>query len=228
MTIALFDLDNTLLSGDSDELWIDYLSQRCAVDSKRYRKDYERFRDAYANGKLDIKEYLAFALTPLRRATHKTLLQWRKEFLRSHIIPVISKQARSLIASHKTRGHKCVIVTITNQFVSESIAAELGADALFASVPQMQDNKFTGQVEGLPCYGEGMVLRIEKWLRETKESLKNSYFYTDSHNDLMLLCKVDNPVAVNPDPILLQVAIENKWPIMEIGRNSLSQKTAVA
>lgn len=161
MTIALFDLDNTLLSGDSDELWIDYLSQRCAVDSKRYRKDYERFRDAYANGKLDIKEYLAFALTPLRRATHKTLLQWRKEFLRSHIIPVISKQARSLIASHKTRGHKCVIVTITNQFVSESIAAELGADALFASVPQMQGNKFTGQVEGLPCYGEGMVLRIE-------------------------------------------------------------------
>ena len=228
MTLALFDLDNTLLSGDSDELWIDYLSQRCAVDSRRYRSDYERFRDQYANGQLELKEYLAFALAPLRRATHKTLIQWRKEFLRSHIIPVISKQARSLLASHKTRGHKCVIVTITNQFVSESIAAELGADALFASVPEMQADKFTGQIEGLPCYGEGMVLRIEKWMRDINESYTDSYFYTDSHNDLQLLCKVDNPVAVNPDPILLQIATEYNWPIMKVGENSSQQKIAVA
>ncbi len=228
MTLALFDLDNTLLSGDSDELWIDYLSQRSAVDSKRYRKNYERLKQEYANGQLDIKEYLSFALTPLRRATHKTLIQWRREFLRSHIIPVISKQARSLIASHKTRGHKCVIVTITNQFVSESIAAELGVDALFASVPEMQADKFTGQIQGLPCYGEGMILRIEKWMRETNECFKDSYFYTDSHNDLKLLCKVDNPVAVNPDPILLQVACENSWPVISIGKNTAQQSLAVA
>jgi len=218
MTLALFDLDNTLLAGDSDELWVDYLSQRCAIDSKRYRNDYKRFRDQYIKGQLDIKEYLTFALAPLKRASQRTLKQWRQEFLRSHIIPVISERARSLIASHKTRGHKCVVVTVTNQFISESIAAELGADALFASVPQIRNNKFTGQIEGLPCYGDGMILRIEKWMQDTSESYAGSFFYTDSHNDLKLLCKVAHPVAVNPDPILKKVAQENHWPILSIGQ----------
>ena len=228
MSLALFDLDHTLLAGDSDELWIDYLSQRCAIDSKRYRKDYERFKNEYANGQLDLEEYLTFALAPLKRATRKTLMQWRKEFLRSHIIPVISKDARGLIAAHRTRGHKCVIVTITNQFVSEIIAAELGVDALFATVPEMIGDKFTGKIDGLPCYGEGMLLRIEKWMEESNQTYKDSYFYTDSHNDLRLLSKVENPVAVNPDPILEQVAIENNWPIMFLGGVRQNESKAVA
>lgn len=227
MSLALFDLDHTLLAGDSDELWVDYLSQRSAINSKRYRQDYERFRSEYNAGQLDIKEYLAFSLAPLKKVNRKTMLQWRQEFLRSHIIPVITKDARALIASHRARGHKCVIVTITNQFISEIIAAELGVDALFATVPEIINDKYTGQIEGLPCYGEGMILRLEQWMKETNQTYKDSYFYTDSHNDLRLLSKVDHPVPVNPDPILLKVAHENNWSILYLGGN-IRKKSAVA
>lgn len=216
MSLAIFDLDHTLLSGDSDELWVDYLSQRSAIDGKRYRREYKRFRTEYAKGQLDITDYLSFSLAPLKRANRNTLLKWRKEFLRSHIIPVISKDARALIAKHRTRGQKTVIVTITNQFVSEIIAAELGVDALFATVPEMLDGKFTGKIEGLPCFGEGMILRLEKWMQEINETYSDSSFYTDSHNDIALLKKVDNPIAVNPDPILQSFAEMNNWPIQNL------------
>jgi HAD superfamily hydrolase (TIGR01490 family) len=214
MALAIFDLDNTLLAGDSDYLWGRFLVEKGAVDGLEYEKENERFYQLYQQGRLDIFEFLRFSLAPLRKHPPSRLESWRNEFLDTHIAPLISEQARSLVEKHRQAGDTLMIITATNAFVTQPIAQRFGIDHLIATEPETLNGQYTGDVAGEPSFREGKVNRLLAWLEANDADLQGSWFYSDSHNDLPLLERVDNPVAVDPDETLSQVAQERQWPIL--------------
>ena len=216
MTLAIFDLDNTLLSGDSDYLWGQFLSEQGIVDRACYEKENQRFYDEYKAGTLDIFEFLEFSLQPLAANSMNQLQNWHQQFMQQKIIPIITAAARAKIAEHQQQGHTLLIITATNHFVTAPIAAELGIPHLLATDPEIANGRYTGKVAGIPCFREGKVQRLHHWLKQTGNNLAGSYFYSDSHNDLPLLAEVDNPVAVDPDHTLLQHAEMKGWPIISL------------
>ncbi len=216
MALAIFDLDNTLLAGDSDYLWGRFLVEKGAVDGLRYERENERFYRLYKEGRLDIFEFLRFSLAPLRQHPRPKLESWRSEFLETHIAPLISQQARQLVEKHRQEGDTLMIITATNAFVTRPIAQRFGIDHLIASEPETLDGQFTGEVAGEPSYREGKVNRLQAWLEAHDADLQGSWFYSDSHNDLPLLERVDHPVAVDPDETLAQVARDRQWPILQL------------
>jgi len=216
MALAIFDLDNTLLGGDSDYLWGRFLVERGIVDPERYERENQRFYDEYKAGTLDIDEFLAFGLAPLAAHEPAQLNAWRAEFIAEKITPIILPAARTLLADHRRRGDLLPIITATNRFVTAPIAEALGVDALLASDPEMRDGRYTGQVAGIPCFQHGKVQRLEAWLADNGHPLTGSAFYSDSHNDLPLLERVERPVAVDPDPTLAATARERGWEIITL------------
>lgn len=216
MTLAIFDLDNTLLGGDSDYLWGQYLVERGIVDREHYGRENERFYREYEAGTLDIGEFLRFQLRPLALHDPERLRSWRSDFLRRHIEPIVLPAARSLLAAHRARGHTLLIVTATNSFITAPIAELLGVEHLLATEPAVHDGRYTGDVAGIPCYREGKVLRLESWLASHGADLHGSWFYSDSHNDLPLLERVTHPVAVDPDAELRRVAEDRQWPVISL------------
>lgn len=216
MTLAIFDLDGTLISGDSDHNWGQFLIEKNIVDVTEYQTKNDYFYQQYLAGSLDIKEYLAFSLEPLTQFTPIELMQLHDEFMLLKISPMLQDKAIDLIAEHKAKGHFTMIITATNEFVTAPIARLLGVDYLIAPIPEMKDNRYTGKVVGVPSFQAGKVIRLNAWLKETGRNLAGSYFYSDSHNDLPLLELVDNPVAVDADEILTKVAKEKNWPIMSL------------
>jgi HAD superfamily hydrolase (TIGR01490 family) len=216
MTLAIFDLDNTLLRGDSDHAWGQFLVDREVVDGESYRRENERYYAQYQSGTLDIFEFLGFALKPLTRHDRATLDAWHREFMAERVRPMITPAARTLIEDHRVRGHTLLIITATNRFVTAPIAREFGVEHLLATEPEERDGRFTGAVAGIPCYREGKVHRLREWLAPRGETLAGSWFYSDSHNDLPLLRLVDNPVAVNPDPELRREAEARAWRVLEL------------
>jgi HAD superfamily hydrolase (TIGR01490 family) len=216
MALALFDLDNTLLDGDSDFLWGEYLCSVGAVDATTYRRENARHYRAYVEGSLDIHEFLAFGLRPLAAHRPDELLRWRAAFMRESILPIIPAAARELVAGHRARGDLPVIVTATNRFVTEPISAELGVEHLLATEPEQLDGHYTGGVSGTPCFREGKVIRVEAFIAAHGGSLDDATFYTDSHNDLPLLERVGRPVAVNADPVLSAIAARRGWPTFSL------------
>lgn len=216
MTLAIFDLDNTLIAGDSDHLWGEFLVEQGIVDARRYRQANDQFYRDYQLGRLDIHEYLAFALELLARHPRETLEQWRAQFLREQIAPIMLPAAEALLRSHREQGHHLLIITATNEFITAPIADWLGVDTLLATGVEQHNGAYTGKSAGIPCYREGKVLRMQQWLEETGRDLRGSWFYSDSHNDLPLLEQVDHPVAVDPDPRLEEEARERGWRIMSL------------
>jgi HAD superfamily hydrolase (TIGR01490 family) len=216
LTLAIFDLDNTLLRGDSDHAWGEFLVSKDVVDGEYYRTANERYYAQYVAGTLDIREFLAFALAPLARHDRATLDAWHREFMQARIRPMITPAARALVEQHRARGHTPVIITATNRFVTGPIAREFGIEHLIATEPEERDGRYTGQVADVPCYREGKVERLERWMREHSATLDGSWFYSDSHNDLPLLRRVANPVAVNPDAELRREANARGWRILEL------------
>lgn len=216
MALALFDLDNTLLGGDSDHAWGEFLCQKGIVDTTAYRDANDRFYAAYQAGTLDIRAYLAFALTPLVGEEPQTLAEWHSEFMRKHIAPMRLAKADALLDQHRRQGDTLLIITATNRFVTGPIAQWLGVDNLLATDPAMQDDRYTGAVDGIPCFREGKVTRLHTWLTQTGHTLEGSYFYSDSHNDLPLLEAVTHPVAVDADAELTRVARERGWPVISL------------
>jgi HAD superfamily hydrolase (TIGR01490 family) len=216
LPLALFDLDNTLLAGDSDYLWGQYLVERGLVDGQRYERENERFYQDYHAGRLDIRAFLRFALEPL--ATHPVadLLAWREAFLREKIDPVILAPARALVERHRAAGDCLVVVTATNAFVTAPIAERFGIPHLIATEPERVDGRYTGEVAGIPAFREGKVRRLEAWMAETGQSFAGSAFYSDSHNDVPLLERVERPVAVDPDEQLRALAGERGWPVISL------------
>ncbi|MCU7805161.1 MAG: HAD family hydrolase [Candidatus Thiodiazotropha sp. (ex. Lucinoma kazani)] len=216
MALAIFDLDNTLLAGDSDYLWGVFLVEKGIVDGDEYRRENDRFYTEYKAGRLDIIEFQRFSLKPLRDNRPEQLLDWRQEFLDSKISPIISQQARQLVENHKIAGDQLLIITATNSFITTPIAQKFGIDNIIATEPEVLDGHYTGEVAGEPSFRDGKVNRLYSWLKEQQQDLRGSFFYSDSHNDLPLLESVENPVAVDPDETLTKIATERNWPILQL------------
>lgn len=216
MSLAIFDLDNTLLGDDSDYLWGQFLVERQLVDRDYYERENERFYEEYKNGTLDILEFLSFSLEPLTRIDSTMLKTLHEQFMEEKIAPVILTKAQTLLDTHRNRGDTLLIITATNRFITEPIASALGVENLIATDPEIIDGIYTGHVTGIPCFRDGKVTRLKKWLVENQQNLASSWFYSDSHNDLPLLELVTQPVAVDPDDTLAQHAQAKGWPVISL------------
>lgn len=216
MSLAIFDLDNTLLSGDSDYLWGQFLCDIGVVDRSNYEDENARFYRDYREGRLDIMAFLQFSLAPLAAHPRERLDAWHRRFMAEKIEPLIGSRAEALVERHRGAGDTLLIVTATNAFVTAPIAERFGIPHLIATVPEVVDGHFTGRVAGTPSFREGKVERLEAWLDRHAESLDGAWFYSDSHNDLPLLERVAHPVAVDPDPTLADHARSRDWPIISL------------
>ncbi len=216
MSLAIFDLDNTLINGDSDHAWGQFLVDQGIVDPEEYRRSNDYFYQQYQHGGLNIHEYLEFALRPLSQHSKNQLDQWHRQFMAEVIVPMLLDQADKLLQQHRDEGDILLIITATNEFITGPIANKLGIEHILATVPEFIDGSYTGRVSGTPCFQEGKVERLQQWMNDRKLNLDGSYFYSDSHNDLPLLELVDNPVAVDPDAILTEEAKKRSWPIISL------------
>lgn len=212
MALALFDLDNTLLAGDSDYLWGCFLASKGLVDKHIYEEANLRFYEDYKQGTLDIHEFLSFALTPLAENDADDLRAMHEEFMEEHIKPIMSPTGKAKIEEHRSNGDHLLIITATNSFVTGPIARAFGIDDLIATEPEMENGQYTGKIDGIPCFQEGKITKLNKWLQASGMNLEGSYFYSDSHNDLPLLEQVTYPVAVDPDETLEKIANQRGWP----------------
>lgn len=216
MSLALFDLDNTLIAGDSDYEWGKWLVHKNKVDKDYYERMNEQFFRDYQAGVLDIYAYLNFALAPLAQIEPEELQVLHQEFMEQIIAPLWLPGAEQLLARHRGKGDVLVIISATNRFIVEPICHKLGVEEVIATEPEMINGRYTGKVAGVPSYQQGKVTRLRDWLQDRHETLQGSYFYSDSINDLTLLQVVDNPVAVNPDSKLAAEARAQAWPIMSL------------
>jgi HAD superfamily hydrolase (TIGR01490 family) len=216
MALALFDLDETLIAGDSDYEWGLHLVSIGKVDAESYANENERFYKEYLAGQLDVYEFLNFALQPLANNSYKELCQWREEYIELHIKPIIKPKTFDLITKHRDAGDHLVIVTATNSFITEPTKAIFGMDDLIATEPEMKNGQFTGKVRGTPSFGPGKVTRLKEWLVDSSHSLEGSYFYSDSRNDIPLLELVSHPIAVDADEKLSEHANNNNWQIISL------------
>jgi HAD superfamily hydrolase (TIGR01490 family) len=216
MALALFDLDNTLLDGDSDYLWGCFLAEHGIVDAEAYESENQRFYDQYLEGSLDIHEFLRFQLKPLASHKRAQLEAWREQYLVEKIDPILLPHARALLDKHRAQGDQLLIITATNRFITEPIAKRYGVDQLLATEPEIVAGEYTGAVNGTPCFQTGKVEQLHNWLEKENQTLEGSWFYSDSHNDLPLLEQVEHPVAVDPDDKLKSHARAMGWPITSL------------
>ncbi|MBF0613396.1 MAG: HAD family hydrolase [Magnetococcales bacterium] len=216
MALALFDLDNTLLDGDSDYLWGKFLTTKGLVDTETYEAANRAFYEDYRRGQLDIQAYLSFQLEFLTRQEPAILNTLHQEFMAEFIKPIILPAGIQRIRHHKEQGDQVVIITATNRFVTGPIAQALEVPHLLATELAMENGRYTGFSQGTPCFREGKVIRLQEWIITHQETLSGSWFYSDSHNDLPLLSMVDHPVAVDPDDILADHARNHGWPIISL------------
>ena len=219
MQLALFDLDHTLLTGDSDYEWTQYLVSKGIVDRTTHEARNAEFYEQYKAGTMDIHEFLDFQLRPLADHTRADLEAWHADFMETQIRPRLSQKARELVRKHLDAGDICAMVTATNSFVTGPIARELGIPHLIATIPAQENGQFTGKARGLPSFREGKIARVEAWLESMGlwwNNFERSWFYSDSLNDLPLLQRVTDPVVVDPDATLRAHAENAGWPILNI------------
>jgi len=217
--VALFDLDYTLLSGDSDYAWAQFLIEHGVLDRAEHEAKNDRFFRDYQEGRLDFDAFLEFQLAPLARHSREQLEQWHAEYMRTKVRPMIRPKGLALVRRHLGRGDLCAIVTSTNAFITAPIAREFGVEYLLATELEIRDGRFTGKAFGTPSYREGKVLRVSEWLGERGETLASfaeSWFYSDSRNDLPLLERVTHPVAVDPDETLRSEALARGWQVISL------------
>ena len=211
MTLAIFDLDGTLLNGDSDYTWGQFLVEKGLVDTQAYKEANDVFFKQYQSGTLDIHEYLAFSLAPLKQFSSAELNHLHQTFMQEKVQPMMLKKAKDLIKDHKNQGHFLLMITATNQFVTGPISDALGMDHIIAPIPEIIDGHYTGNIIGIPSFQEGKVTRLNEWLAETGHTMEGSYFYSDSRNDLPLLELVDHPIAVDADETPTKIAQDRGW-----------------
>jgi len=216
MALAIFDLDNTLIAGDSDHSWGQFLCAEGLVDAQRFSHDNDRFYQDYQEGRLDIYAYLRFALAPLTGRSIEEVARLQQQFMRDWVEPMLLPAAFELLDKHRNRGDELVIITASNTVVTGPIAERLGVATLMGCDTEIVGGKYTGQPTGVPSFQEGKVTRLQDWLATTGHSLTGAWVYRDSHNDLPLLERVDNPVATDPDPQLAAVANDRGWPIISL------------
>lgn len=215
MALALFDLDHTLINGDSDSAWGIFLADIGAVDRDEHTRRQHEYYAQYLQGTLDIDEFLSFQLSVLKQYPLKQLLDWRAQFVDQVIEPMIESGKAELIEPHRQKGDELLIITATSDFVTRPIADRLGVSNLIATTAEQIGGQYTGRATDTPCYGEGKVTRLKRWLQDHPHDMRDSTFYSDSHNDIPLLVYCDNPVAVTPDEKLRQHAEMVGWPIID-------------
>lgn len=215
MALAIFDLDKTLIGGDSDFLWGEFLSEIGAVDASTYQQKNQVFFQQYTLGQLDINTYLEFCLKPLSQHSMATLNGWHQRFMLEKIQPILLPKAQSVVDAHRQKGDTLLVITATNRFVTAPIVACYGIQHLLATEPEIENGRYTGKVAGEPCFKLGKIAHLKQWLKQTGESIKGASFYSDSHNDLPLLELVDNPVVVHGDNKLLAIAKQRNWQCMD-------------
>ncbi|MCQ8103636.1 HAD-IB family hydrolase [Methylomonas sp. SURF-2] len=216
MSLAIFDLDNTLIADDSDFLWGQFLVDRGIVDKDHYEAANAKFYQDYKQGSLDIVEFLRFSLAPLAAHDPEQLYQWREEFVETLIKPITLGAAHNLVEQHRAAGDTLLVITATNRFVTEPIVKLYGIDNLLATTPEFKDGRYTGRFIDTPCFQAGKVAQLRDWLSRSTLDLGGSCFYSDSHNDLPLLQLVEKPVAVDPDDKLRAAAEQAGWPIISL------------
>lgn len=216
MSLAIFDLDNTLIANDSDFLWGQFLVDHGIVDKEYYEQHNQKFYADYRHGTLDINAFLTFSLKPLALHDAQQLFLWRDMFIDSIIKPIVLEPALQLVDKHRQQGDVLMVITATNRFITEPIVKLFGIDNLLATTPEFVNGQYTGHYIDVPCFQAGKVTHLQNWLSNNTESLTGSWFYSDSHNDLPLLRLVDHPVAVDPDEKLLAAAQENNWPVISL------------
>ena len=219
MKLALFDLDNTLLAGDSDFEWAQFLISRGVLDREVHEARNLEFYEHYKAGTLDIHAFLDFQLKPLGRHPRAQLDAWHREYMAERIRPMITDKARALVRKHQEEADLVAIITATNRFVTAPIAREFGIEYLIATEVEEIDGHFSGRGTGIPCFKEHKITRLEMWLAERRllwEDISESWFYSDSLNDLPLLARVSHPVAVDPDDTLRVRASAAGWPIISL------------
>jgi HAD superfamily hydrolase (TIGR01490 family) len=216
MTLAIFDLDNTLLGGDSDHLWGRFLVEQGIVDGAFYERENNRFYEEYKAGTLDIRAYQRFALAPLVGQAPETLAEWHRRYMAEKISAILLPAAHHLLDWHRGQGHVPLIITATNSFITTPIVAALGVENFLATEPELLHGRYTGDITGIPTFQRGKVERLAQWLNETGYNLAGAWFYSDSHNDLPLLEQVDHPVAVDPDDTLRSHAEARCWDIITL------------
>jgi HAD superfamily hydrolase (TIGR01490 family) len=219
MKLALFDLDNTLLTGDSDFEWAQFLISKGVVDREVHEAKNHEFYEQYKAGTLNIHAFLDFQLKPLARHPREQLHAWRLEYLQHRVLPMITDKARALVRKHQEEAEMVAIITATNRFVTAPIAREFGVEHLIATEVEEIDGQYTGRGSGIPCFKEHKITRLDMWLSGLGmlwEDVSESWFYSDSLNDLPLLQRVDHPLAVDPDATLEAHARLVGWPIISL------------
>ena len=218
MGLALFDLDNTLIAGDSDHLWGDFVIAEGLADPDEHKVQNEHYYQQYQQGQLDIEAYLSFALGPMAGLTPETLSALQDKFLKTHVEPILLDAAFDLLQAHRVKGDTLIIITATNTLVTQPIADRLGVEHLIGCEAELKGGQYTGKPQGIPSFGEGKLHRIEAWCANNNASLEGAVFYSDSHNDLPLLRAVTQAVAVDPDDVLRKEAQECGWEIISLRR----------
>lgn len=220
MTLALFDLDNTLLDGDSDYEWGRFLVNKGLVDPLIYNQQNEYFYEQYAQGTLDIHAYSSFAFKPLAERTMDELNVLHEEYMRDYIQPIMTDKSKQLIKQHQAAGDTVVIITATNSFIAKPIADAFGVEHFMATDPLIVDGRYVAKIDGTPCFREGKITKLKEWLanRQDTQGFTGSYFYSDSINDLPMLELVDKPIVVNADEKLMAIAKERGWKSISLRR----------
>jgi HAD superfamily hydrolase (TIGR01490 family) len=221
--LTLFDLDNTLIAGDSDYGWAQFLIEAGVLDAAAYERRNAGFFADYQAGTLDIHAFLEFQLRPLKEHDATQLLAWRERFVAEKIVPMLLPAAKTVVDQRLAAGDLVAVVTATNSFITRPIAGLYGIPHLVATEPETIAGRFTGRADGEPCFRAGKLLRVKDWLAAMDRNLGDfteSWFYSDSHNDLPLLSSVTHPVAVDPDPLLHQHASARGWPVMSWRRGA--------
>ena len=216
--LALFDLDNTLLAGDSDHAWGEFLISKNLVDESKHRAENDKYHQQYQDGKLDIDAYVKFTLSPILEFSISERKQLHEDFMREAVVPMISEAAQALVKSHKTAGDCCVIITATNEYITAPIARTFQVDQLLATDLEVVNGQYTGNISGIPCFQTGKVEKLNQWLRLRNDCLRidESVFYSDSVNDLPLLNQVATPIVVDPDAGLREAANNKGWDIISL------------
>jgi len=215
MSLAIFDLDNTLIGGDSDYLWGEFLCDEGIIsDRQSFEKKNDYFYQQYELGLLDIYAWAEFSFEILSHYSINELEAFHVKFMAQKIEPIFLEKAQDCINSHKKNGDTVLVITASNTFVTAPIVKRYGINHLIATEPEIVSGRYTGKVSGIPCFKSGKIENLMPWLERNSESLKDSTFYSDSHNDLPLLELVDNPVAVNADKILAKIAQTKGWDIL--------------
>ncbi|MCF8978760.1 HAD-IB family hydrolase [Pseudomonas syringae] len=217
MALAIFDLDDTLIHGDSASLWSREMMRLGWVEDEDFLSLDQELMNAYSQGKLAMEDYMAFSLTPMVGLTVENVAEAVAQFIKAVIDPLVYREARQTIARHKAAGDRLLVISATGVHIVSPVAAHLGIDEVLAIDLEVQDGQFTGLTEGILTYREGKVLRLSEWLRAQDEMLEGAFFYSDSRNDLPMLKLVDNPITVNPDPTLRAYAQEHGWPVLDWG-----------